>query len=544
MRSCPQCGKQYPDSEGFCEADGAALVDAPDAPRGRLTTVMTEETPAQEGLECPVCGGKALLGEVRCNYCGARLRAESAEPAQPVPSATGGNSQSFAAAEDPSGPQEFGDQSAYAPEPDSSEKGRRLFTVLSFSIAAIAALAAGAWFALYVGNKHVSPQAQATPSSAAVPTVELAKQTPLRVQADLAGTLPRDGNSLLKAFEDNKAGLTNVYSNALGSDRSMSDGMAVRLHILPNGTVDNGAVRISTSGNPSFDAEVVEAMTSWKFTPINGSGVTADYRVIFAPYDSAATAVESDLNTKLANLTPSEPPEYAFSPSAATPTAAVAEASPAAMPSPAEAPENPSALPSAAVAVGTPAPASEPTTLAGLPPAPLVTSPEATPSEIMPAAPKVRRRHRAPRELAALPPPKPALIERVNSELRANRRLRRVQAYSNGTAVTIFGKVFDNNDRLLAERTVRGTDGVSAVINNVTTDTQQWEQNQTLISQALQNAGLNDVQVKVIGRDAYLSGQVKTDLDRERAVTVAQAAAPVKVRENLITVAIGNMLGF
>ena len=65
-----------------------------------------------------------------------------------------------------------------------------------------------------------------------------------------------------------------------------------------------------------------------------------------------------------------------------------------------------------------------------------------------------------------------------------------------------------------------------------------------MITQALQNAGFNNVRVKVIGRDAYLSGQVKTQLDRERAVTVAQAAAPVKVRENLITVALGNILGF
>jgi hypothetical protein len=60
----------------------------------------------------------------------------------------------------------------------------------------------------------------------------------------------------------------------------------------------------------------------------------------------------------------------------------------------------------------------------------------------------------------------------------------------------------------------------------------------------LQSAGLNNVQAKVIGHDAYLSGQVKTELDRERAVTVAQSAAPVRVRENLVTVAIGNMLGF
>jgi osmotically-inducible protein OsmY len=146
--------------------------------------------------------------------------------------------------------------------------------------------------------------------------------------------------------------------------------------------------------------------------------------------------------------------------------------------------------------------------------------------------------------MASLPPPKPPLIERVDGELRADRRLRRAQAYTNGSVVTIFGKVFDDNDRLLAERTVRNTDGVSAVVNNLTTDTQQWQQNQNSITQALQNAGLNDVQVKVIGRSAYLSGQVKTNLDRERAVTVAQSAAPVKVQENLITVAIGNVLGF
>jgi BON domain-containing protein len=91
---------------------------------------------------------------------------------------------------------------------------------------------------------------------------------------------------------------------------------------------------------------------------------------------------------------------------------------------------------------------------------------------------------------------------------------------------------------------VKNTDGVSAVINNLTTDTQQWEQHQALIAQALQNAGLSNVQVKVIGNSAYLSGQVKNDIDRERAVTVAQSAAPIKVRENLITVAVGNLLGF
>jgi TonB family protein len=543
MKSCPRCGKSYPDSDGFCDTDGAALVTTADPSRGRLTTVMSDERPAEQGLECPVCGGKALPGEVRCNFCGARLRAEGPEPAEAIAPAGSGDSQSFASAESPEGPKEFGDVSAYAPQPDSPRTGRSLVTILGLSSAGLVALAAGAWFALYLGNNHPSPRGPATPSAAPLspPTVELAKQTPLSIQGDIAGTLPRDAKSLLKMFEDNRAGLANVYSNTLSSGPSMSDGMVVRLHILPNGTVDNGAVRISTSGNPSFDAEIVEAMTSWKFNSTNGSGVTADYPMIFAPSATAVPAVESDLNTKLASLSPNEPPEYAFSPSAAT--TSVAEGSPSSMPSPTAAGASASAMPSSEVAVGTPAPASSPTTLAGLPP-PYVATPGPTPAEMMPAPSRVRRHRRTPRETAALPPPKPPLIERVNSELRANRSLRRVQAYTNGSVVTIFGKVFNDQDRLLAERTVRGTDGVSAVINNLTTDSQQWQQNQTLIAQALQNAGLTNVQVKVIGDNAYLSGQVKTELDRQRAVTLAQAAAPVKVRENLITVAIGNMFGF
>src|SRR5689334_14442746 len=105
MKSCPRCGKQYPDTEGFCEIDGDALVAVTSSPRPRLTSVMTEETHPEQSLECPVCGGKGLPGEVRCNYCGARLRADAGDPGQPAASTdTGG----FTAGENTSGPREFG----------------------------------------------------------------------------------------------------------------------------------------------------------------------------------------------------------------------------------------------------------------------------------------------------------------------------------------------------------------------------------------------------------------------------------------------------
>ena len=544
MKTCPRCIAAYPDTASFCETDGTAL--ATDLPQGHATTLMSDEEPAHKDIECAVCGGRALPGEVRCNFCGARLQADGFESSERTSSSKDGPSESGASARSLSEASEFNDPPIVPPASSSTKKRKRLFTLLGLSSAAVAALAAGAWFALYLGNNHLPSKSQTTPSAKATPTltIELARQTPLSVRGDTAGKPPRDTDSLLKAFEDNKAGLANVYGSALGSDPSMTDAMVARVHILPDGRVDNGAVVVSTSGNPSFDAEVVEAITSWKFLPINGSGVTADYRMIFAPSASAVSGLESDLTTKLASLSPSDAPEYAFSPSGTTSTEA-GGAGLSSMPSRSATGAGTSAEPSNEVAGGVgPAPVAESTTVIGLPPSGYVATAEATPGERRSTPARVRHRHAAPREMAALPPPKPPLIERVNSELQANRKLRRVRAYNNGSVVTIFGKVFDENDRLMAERIVRNTDGVSAVVNNLTPDTQQWEQNQTLITQALQNAGFNNVRVKVIGRDAYLSGQVKTQLDRERAVTVAQAAAPVKVRENLITVALGNILGF
>lgn len=417
MKICPKCGEQYPETEGFCETDGAALVEAGGSPRGRLTTTMTDEADSERGIECPVCGGEALPGEVRCNYCGARLRVEDNETGQRTPQFQEAAPQGSGSIENELGPSELGDAPVYSPEAQQPRRGRRLVAILGFTSAAVVALAAGAWFALYLGQSHPSPHPAATSSAVLpAPVVDLAKSTPLRIQSDVVSAPARDPNLLLKIFSDNKAGLANVYSNALGSDPSMRDGMVVRLHILPNGAVDNGAVAVSTSGNPSFDAEVVEAMTSWKFGSSAGPGMTADYPIVFAPSPSAVGAVESDLNTKMASLSPGEPPEYAFSPSGATPPV-VAETSPSAMPSPTSG-ASPSGTAGSSVAVGTPA--AEPTTLAALPSVESMATPNVASEEMRPARPRIRHHRRARPEMASLPPPKPPLIERVDGELRAD----------------------------------------------------------------------------------------------------------------------------
>jgi osmotically-inducible protein OsmY len=137
------------------------------------------------------------------------------------------------------------------------------------------------------------------------------------------------------------------------------------------------------------------------------------------------------------------------------------------------------------------------------------------------------------------------LRDRVSEALRSNRNLGRVQLYTNpGGSVVLFGKVFDDKAKGLAEQVVRGVPGVTSVVVNLTTDTDSWRQQQAQVQSQLANAGLENVTVKIIGRDAFLSGEVATDAEKDRAVTITEGVAPVIVRTNLITVKPGSVFGF
>ncbi|MGH7865033.1 MAG: BON domain-containing protein, partial [Candidatus Binataceae bacterium] len=188
--------------------------------------------------------------------------------------------------------------------------------------------------------------------------------------------------------------------------------------------------------------------------------------------------------------------------------------------------------------------ASAPATPAATASAEVETVPDVVAAETPAAAAAPARRKLSRRELAAIPKPTPTLLERVQERLRSDRRFGRVKAYTAGTVVTLYGNVFDDKDKAAAVRMARSGDGVTDVVDTLQTDSAEWAEMQNRIRAQLQGAGLEKVTVKVIGRDAYLDGEVKTELDRQRAVTIAQSAAPVTVRGNLIRVAIGNMFGF
>jgi len=537
MKSCPRCGNTYPDAERFCEADGTALVSSAGAAgvaAGRRTTLMPDvpEDVAQtagESIICPVCQGKAEPGETICNFCGTQLQPDAGPPSRtsgPAAPPRGSGPSTRRGTSGPSGtppsssgaaptavtPENFipsrgrlQTEDLSSPYDEAPEKepslGQRIGRLLGYSIAAIIAVAAGGWFALHLSRGLTNaPSAIASPAPAAsAPTVALARNLQIAVKgADLAAALHRDQSSAHKAFDDNRDTMLDTYKRALESDNTLHDGMLVRLHVDPDGSVSGGSVVVSTSPNPSLDAEVVSSMSSWKFAAAGGAPVDVDYPLIFATNSSDIGGIEADLGGKVASLGPDETPEYASAPSAAP-------LPPEAMATP-EAAETP------------------PSVMAALPP---------------PEAPAVRprRRGRAAAPEAGRMPPPPSLSERVTEALAADKRLRRVQVFANGGGlVTLTGKVFDDKAKTLAERTVRRVDGVNGVINDLSTDTSVWAQNESLINQRLAAEGLAGVTAKVIGNGAYLDGTVKNPLDRQRAETIAAGAAPVTIRTNLIRV--------
>jgi TonB family protein len=524
MKTCPRCGRSYPDAESFCETDGTALVTASapaTAPMGQ-----TDDGP----IECPVCGGKSEPGEIMCNFCGARLRdSAAAAPAGARKPVSGASSGGAAAGTQRRRPETYVPAqdrltaTGFTPPipPDEEvveEPRRRLISVIGYSAAAVVALAAGAWLALHLSSGpaisppktvEASPAATASPAAVASgPTVDLAHSVQIQTNGESAAVPERNVDAARKVFDAGKSALLDTYRGVLAGGSGTDDGMIVRLTVAPSGAVTGAAVRTSTAANPELDAAAVKTMMGWTFPPIHGGEVSADYPVIFAR-DAAHTGdIDSALLTKVAAFDPASSPEYAFVAPSAAPSPAI-EAS---------VPLVPAAVPS---------PATEAS-------APLV--PEGTP-----AAPRPKR-HR--RELASARPPKSNLLERVQAALHSNRKFNRVNAYTNGGVVTLYGKVFNDDDKRIAVRTARGVSGVTDVIDQTTTDEAMWASRQLQISQALAAAGLNGVSVKVIGQDAYLDGEVANALDRERAVTIAEGAAPVRVRTNLIRVAPGRVFGF
>jgi osmotically-inducible protein OsmY len=150
-----------------------------------------------------------------------------------------------------------------------------------------------------------------------------------------------------------------------------------------------------------------------------------------------------------------------------------------------------------------------------------------------PASKRRRTQSKQPRK-----DPKWVIQSKVQLALEADPRFKNVHATITQPGVIVLeGDVFDDKAKAAAQRTATGVEGVTRVINALKTTSLQWLEVQNRVNQALQRSGYPLVNAKVIGSTAYLSGQVKTDLDKQRVVTVVRSAGPdLKIGTNLITV--------
>ena len=269
---------------------------------------------------------------------------------------------------------------------------------------------------------------------------------PVQVTGESASAPERNQDAARKFFDDHKDGLLDSYTRALAGDSTMHDAMVVRVRVLPNGNVDAASVRTSTNPNPAFDAEIVKDVSAWNYPPFTGSEVEIDYPIVFTNDPTTKDALESQLNTKLRPEPDRGAGIYQRAAVAATASEAVSPPTPAqSRPSPAVEP------PPAGRAAATP--------------------------------PSCREASASDADLT--------LQQRVLQVLSSNPRTRRVNCYTSGSTVTIFGKVFDADTKLYAERLVRQVPGVGNVIDSLTTDKADWAARQAAIASQLYAAGLN-----------------------------------------------------
>ncbi|HUN57343.1 MAG TPA: BON domain-containing protein [Candidatus Binataceae bacterium] len=103
--------------------------------------------------------------------------------------------------------------------------------------------------------------------------------------------------------------------------------------------------------------------------------------------------------------------------------------------------------------------------------------------------------------------------------------------------VILEGNVFDRKAFDAAAQIASSVQGVTRVINALTTTSFDWKKTQLRINQMLLNNGLGSVTATVIGNQVFLNGTVNSDADKQRAVSIVQNTAPdTTLGSNIIAV--------
>ena len=122
------------------------------------------------------------------------------------------------------------------------------------------------------------------------------------------------------------------------------------------------------------------------------------------------------------------------------------------------------------------------------------------------------------------------LMKRVDKALRADKRLNGAECYTAAPGVIVlYGKVFDDKDRTLAESTALKVHGVKQVVNTLRTETGQWLAEESRINDTLVLNEVQGVSARVIGPEVYLSGQVSSAAEKQRAARVVSSVSSLQV---------------
>ncbi|HUA35351.1 MAG TPA: BON domain-containing protein [Candidatus Binataceae bacterium] len=122
------------------------------------------------------------------------------------------------------------------------------------------------------------------------------------------------------------------------------------------------------------------------------------------------------------------------------------------------------------------------------------------------------------------------LMNRVQYALAANTNLNGASCYVVSPGVVVlYGTVFNDKDRDLAESTARGVRGVHKVVNTLRTSTGKWLEQESRINDTLLLNGFNSVQVRVIANQAYLSGTVSSPGEEQRAIRTVSSVSNLQV---------------
>jgi hypothetical protein len=121
------------------------------------------------------------------------------------------------------------------------------------------------------------------------------------------------------------------------------------------------------------------------------------------------------------------------------------------------------------------------------------------------------------------------LMHRVQAALAQNDNLNGAKCYaaSAGTIV-LYGTVFDKKDRALAEQVAGGVPGVRQVVNTLRTSTGDWSEEEERINDTLSLNGFSGLQAKVVGNQVFISGQVTSEEDEQRALRVVSSESKLQ----------------